>query len=97
MSVLTTLEQVKTFVIKFTGAKPANINLDTTLENDLGITGDDGVYFMEAFFSEFRVGHTGYELTKYFDPEGFDPIRLSFLLRKLLRQPPLTFPTYDLI
>ena len=97
MTAQTTFEQVKAFTVKFTGVKPAKVALDTTLEDALGITGDDGEDFMWAFFNEFGVDYTGFELTKYFAQEGFDPIGITLVIRKLLTNlPPLISPTHDI-
>jgi hypothetical protein len=97
MTAPTTFEQVKAFTVKFTGVKPAKITLDTTLENGLGITGDDGEDFIWAFFNEFEVDYTGFELTKYFAPEGFDPTGITLVIRKLFTNlPPLTSPIRDI-
>lgn len=97
MTAQTTFEQIKAFTVKFTGVKPAKVTLSTTLERALGITGDDGYDFMWAFFNEFGVDYTGFELTRYFDQEGFDPIGITLVIRKLFTNlPSLTSPIHDI-
>lgn len=59
------------------------ITLETTLEGDLKITGDDGDDFMNAFFKEFKIDHSDFDLGKHFGNEGFDPIGLSYLIKRL--------------
>ncbi len=96
MTTSAVFEQVKAFTVKFTGVQPGNVTLNTTLENDLGITGDDAEDFMLAFFDEFGVNYTGFELTKYFAQEGFDPTGITLVIRRLFTDlSPLTAPVYD--
>ncbi|MDX1908905.1 MAG: DUF1493 family protein [Bacteroidia bacterium] len=59
------------------------LTLDTTLEKDLGITGDDGSEFMDAFFNEFQVNPANFDPGKHFGPEGLDPIGLVVWIRLL--------------
>jgi hypothetical protein len=52
---------------------------DTTLETDLGITGDDSDDFLIAFGKEFKVDVSQFPIGDYFGDEG-DPI-LPALIR----------------
>lgn len=54
-----------------------NSNLQTVIEDDLGITGDDADELMQKFSKKFNVDLTGFNFMKFFDPEGVDS---SFLL-----------------
>lgn len=61
--------------------------LSTTIESDLGITGDDADEFMAAFVEKFNLNPAEFDIGKYFSSEGFDPIGLSIFLKKLFRMP----------
>ena len=43
---------------------------DTTLEKDLGMSGDDAVEFILEFSKRFRVDISKFEIKKYFYAEG---------------------------
>ncbi len=65
-------EQVKDFVNRVWGPYPEGRLVRTTrTEHDLGITGDDAVEFLAAFVKEFDVDASDFDLSKYFDEEGF--------------------------
>lgn len=55
------------------------INRDTTLEGDLGITGDDADEFLIAFGEEFNVDVDQFPLGDYFDDER------DFVSRAIIR------------
>jgi hypothetical protein len=66
--------------------KPEILTRKTSLEDDLGITGDDGVEFLEEFHEQFPFdigdfGTFGY----YFSDEGFS--LFAFLFKKEKRLP----------
>ena len=48
--------------------KPLERN--TTLEKDLGVSGDDAVEFLLDFSKEFQVDMSNFDIKKYFFPEG---------------------------
>lgn len=79
-------EKIKQFVYRQRWKYKKELRRETTLEGDLGITGDDAVEFMEAFSEEFDVDVSNLDLRKYFDGEGFGLIDLSRLFRK--KDPP---------
>ncbi|QNF31853.1 DUF1493 family protein [Adhaeribacter swui] len=45
-------------------------NFKSSIENDLGITGDDAVELLEKFAQKFKVDLDGFDFSKYFSPEG---------------------------
>ena len=51
---------------------PDKLTLDTLLEKDLGITGDDAIDFIEEFAQEFNVDISSFDYSKYFREEGFN-------------------------
>ncbi|MBX3238279.1 MAG: DUF1493 family protein [Chitinophagaceae bacterium] len=64
------------------------LSRETTLERDLGITGDDADDFMDAFFKEFNVDISSFDISNYFSGEGFDPIGISRVILKLQGKKP---------
>lgn len=47
------------------------INPSSTLEDDLGVTGDDADDFMGAFSKHFNVEPGNFDFHRYFEMEGF--------------------------
>ncbi len=87
-------ERLKTFIIKHTFVIDVEITLDTKIESEFGITGDDVDNFIIAFSKEFNVDISEFKVARYFKGEG-DTILISiinFLLGKKTegRYPPLT-------
>jgi hypothetical protein len=63
--------RVKRFLAKFMAEDVANIFLAMTLEDDLGITGDDADDLFEEFARQFPdVNLDGLDLSRHFYPEG---------------------------
>jgi len=62
-------DQVRQFICDFWLERPDKLRSDTRLEDDLGMTGDDAVEFLEAFAEAFDVDLTGIEFHKHFGPE----------------------------
>nr|WP_284428169.1 DUF1493 family protein [Acidovorax sp. SUPP2522] len=52
---------------------------NSAIEDDLHITGDDAVDFMEKFFDKFDVDYQEFEFQRYFNGEGFNPLKLLLL------------------
>lgn len=50
-------------------------SLNTRVEEDLGIYGDDTSEFLERFVEKFQLDYSGFEYSKHFHSEGelFDP------------------------
>lgn len=82
-------EKIIEFVAEQTGVSKSKITLDTCLLDDLGIDGDDGIDFFDAFSSEFKVDLSELNLARHFGPEG--PGFAGFLFLLLL---PLYFLGY---
>src|SRR5687767_5048929 len=64
---------LKAFVVKQTGVHEEEVTPDASLENDLGVYGDDGVELIIKFGKEFNVDVSRFMAADYFSPEG-DPI-----------------------
>lgn len=68
------------FIASYWNEPLDNISNETRIEDDLGITGDDAIEFMEEFQNEFNVDLNTFEFDKHFGPEAsFDP-RLILIL-----------------
>lgn len=52
---------------------PSNITGKTRI--DKYIDGDDAIEFFDEFAIKFGIDMTDFEFTKYFNPEGFNPVR----------------------
>ena len=66
------VQRVKGMLAENLGMDPNDIFLAMTLEDDLGITGDDAVDLFEDFAKQFPdVNLAGLELSCHFGPEGF--------------------------
>jgi acyl carrier protein len=57
------------FIHKQTGSHEIPITKETSLENDLGVTGDDGEDLIIEFGRKYNVNITNFLFTKYFYPE----------------------------
>jgi hypothetical protein len=66
---------VKQFVADETGGKADHLKLTTRLLHDLGVDGDDGPEYMQAFAECFDVNLSQFEANRHFGPEaGCNPI-----------------------
>ena len=63
-------EKIKLLVIDKMGKYRRPLIRDTTLEKDLGMSGDDAVEFILEFSEKFNVDVSRFEIKKYFFPEG---------------------------
>lgn len=63
-------EELKTLIIKMSGADDEPITVDTSLENDLGITGDDAIDLLLAYRDQFKVDVRNFMAGDYFNAEG---------------------------
>ena len=71
------LEEVKAFVAEFWSESPNRISAETSINDDLGIDGDDGEEFLQAFCDRFAVDLSMFPHEKYFGPEAAaNPISL---------------------
>ncbi|TKT90651.1 DUF1493 family protein [Dyadobacter frigoris] len=91
-----TLEILKEFIIEDRGKYAKPFSIKTTLEKDLGITGDDTDEFMDAFFKKFNIHSEDFDTGKYFHSEGFDIFFLSAIIRKFTGAKSLSNPIYDI-
>ena len=68
----------------------SSVNMDTSLNYDLGIDGDDAIEFFEKIQEEFHVNLSTFiieDYDKYFGPEGFNPLELVMILLKRSKKP----------
>lgn len=62
--------RLKEFTIKQAAVKAEEVTEDASLENDLGVYGDDAMEFIMAFSKEFNVDVSKFMAAEYFSPEG---------------------------
>jgi len=62
--------RVKRFTVKQAAVGEEEVTEDASLENDLGVHGDDAVEFIVAFGKEFNVDVSEFMAADYFSPEG---------------------------
>lgn len=86
-------DSVMDFVADFTGANRQRLTLTTTLVDDLGINGDDGLELFEAFGEKFQVDLSAFRADKYFNREGLSPIEVFGFLCWLISWPFRKGPT----
>ncbi|MDF0605636.1 DUF1493 family protein [Neisseriaceae bacterium TC5R-5] len=86
--------EVEAFIRKETGVfKSTPITPETSIQDDLDVTGDDSITFMDRFFEHFVVDAGDFDHSKYFLDEGSDIITLimvGLFRRKKLERQPLT-------
>ena len=64
-------ERLINFVIKQSAISDSEIiNEDTSIQNDLGVYGDDAVEFIIEFGKEFNVSISDFRISDYFKNEG---------------------------
>lgn len=71
---------LKSLVITQSAVKDELITRDTSIEDDLGLTGDDAVDFLIAYSKTFDVDVTKFMAADYFGPER------SVVLSELFRE-----------
>jgi acyl carrier protein len=64
--------RVKKFVTKQAAVYENEVTDDASLENDLGVYGDDAIEFIVAFGKEFNVDVSRFMAADYFRGEGGD-------------------------
>ena len=69
--------EVIEFIAEFTGTKKSEITLDTLVNDDLGVDGDEGSNFLLEFSTRFNVDLSAIDKV-YFGPEGFNPFTILF-------------------
>ena len=74
-------KRVDSFALRFRPGRKGPLSADTRLLQDLGMDGDDGVEFMEAFSEEFDVDMSEFEFKRHFGLEtGIGPLSLVVYL-----------------
>lgn len=63
-------EQIKHFVVEFSCIRNVDLDRSTSLEKEIGLTGDDAIEFILAFGKEFNVDVSHFMAEEYFEPEG---------------------------
>ena len=76
-------EDIKSFIITNYWGLRKGLTRETRVLHDLRIAGDDAAELMEKFSVRFQVDLSDFVFERYFDLEGFDPVGLSILIRKL--------------
>ncbi|AVS76988.1 hypothetical protein C8244_03430 [Paracidovorax avenae] len=89
------IAEIEDFARKESGVSPKKVlNQQTTIEDDLDVTGDDAVEFMGNFFDKFGVDYQEFVFDRYFTEEGLNPFKILLLpfpsFRKKMRKVPIT-------
>lgn len=66
----TIFNDIKSFVEEVRWKYPFELQRETRVEQDLGITGDDAYDFIDAFSKQFSVDVTNFNFDSYFELEG---------------------------
>lgn len=66
-----TFNDLVTFLHEKSRAFEVQISLETSIEDDLGVTGDDAEELIIEFSSRYNVDISSFDFTKYFYPEPF--------------------------
>jgi uncharacterized protein DUF1493 len=64
------LNEVIAFVAEYCEEPKSRLTADTSINNDLGMAGDDGLEFMQAFSQRFAVDLRTFPHDKYFGVEA---------------------------
>jgi hypothetical protein len=78
MSAPDLVDAIRRFVALQAGVPVEKVTLETRLNEDLGVDGDDMDEIVEAFGREFRVDVSGYRWEHHADPEGCNPLWIVF-------------------
>lgn len=65
-------EKIQSFIVKQVGVDELEVTKDASLQNDLGVYGDDATDFFIAFGKEFHVNVSNFMAADYFKSEGID-------------------------
>lgn len=75
---------IKTLLIEICEIDSELIKINSSLDKDLSIFGQDATELMQAYFNIFNIkGINNFNYYDYFVPESFDPLGLILLVRKL--------------
>jgi len=78
------MNELVSFTKNFSGDDETKYDLDTCIERDIGITGDDAVEYIIEFRERFNVTVSRFMAADYFSAEGYDitePI-IRFVIQK---------------
>lgn len=64
------LNKIKKFAVKQAAVEEEEITENASIEDDLGVYGDDAIEFIIAFGKEFNVDVSKFMAADYFSPEG---------------------------
>jgi hypothetical protein len=79
--------ELEAFIRKEIGLSPKRaLSASDTLEDDLGVTGDDADDFMGAFSTRFNVEPGDFDFHRYFEMEGFSVWPFSIFTNWLHRR-----------
>ena len=78
------LKDVIAFVAEYRNEPESRLIADTSVNGDLGVDGDDGLEFLQAFSARFAVDLSAFPYDKYFGPEA-SATPLSFIEAITLR------------
>ncbi|MCM3874315.1 MAG: DUF1493 family protein [Pyrinomonadaceae bacterium] len=78
------LEEVKDFVAEVLCESKEGWSAETSINDDLGVDGDDGAELMQSFGERFAVDTTAFPYDKFFGPEA-GPTPLTFIAGITLR------------
>jgi hypothetical protein len=79
--------ELEAFIRREIGLSPKKpLSSSDTLEDDLGVTGDDADNFMSAFSERFNVEPGDFDFHRYFEMEGISVWPFSFLTNWLHRR-----------
>ena len=67
--------RVAEFLARELHVKSGRLESGTRLRQDLNVDGADAIELLDKFAEEFDVDMSGCDLTQYFGPEGWDPVR----------------------
>jgi hypothetical protein len=79
------LNEVIAFVAEYSQVPNSRLSAETSINIDLGMDGDDGVEFMQAFSRHFAVDLVTFKHGNYFGPEAAaTPISIiAMMIRRL--------------
>lgn len=69
-TISTTFQNIKQFVSEFAGVPEISIMMNSGLENDLKIYGDDSFDLIIAYSKKFNVDISNFNFKNYIAPEG---------------------------
>jgi acyl carrier protein len=90
------IKKIREFIEKSDWGSIDNINSETTIEKDLGFTGDDAWDFINDYAKRFNVDCSKFEFGKYFYLEGGIDLINPILNIFRSKEDKINNPTHDL-